>query len=144
RSANYARLLRVPIYRVALVETFKVALLVTLLSVLLAYPLAYLMAASRPRTRQILTVLVLLPFWMSALVRTTAWLILLQRNGVLNSVLLATGLTRQPIAFVYNLPGVLIGMTHVLMPFIVLPLAAAFRSVDPALIQAAEGLGAGS
>jgi putative spermidine/putrescine transport system permease protein len=142
--ANYARLLRVPIYRVAFVETFEIAVLVTLLSIVLSYPLAYLMAASRPRTRQVLMVLVLLPFWMSALVRTTAWLILLQHNGILNTTLVASGLVSQPIAFVYNLPGVLIGMTHVLMPFIVLPLAAAFRGIDSALIQAAEGLGAGS
>ncbi len=89
-------------------------------------------------------VLVLLPFWMSALVRTTAWLILLQRNGILNSVLVGSGVIGHPLAFVYNLPGVLIGMTHVLMPFVVLPLAAAFRGIDPALVQAAEGLGAGS
>lgn len=142
--ANYARLLRVPIYRVALMETFEIAVLVTLLSVLLSYPLAYLMAASRPRTRQVLMMLVLLPFWMSALVRTTAWLILLQRNGILNTLLLGSGMTDHPLAFVYNLPGVLIGMTHVLMPFIVLPLAGAFRNIDPALMQAAEGLGAGS
>jgi putative spermidine/putrescine transport system permease protein len=142
--ANYARLLQVPIYRVALVETFEIALLVTLLSIVLSYPLAYLMAASRPRTRQVLMVLVLLPFWMSALVRTTAWLILLQHNGVLNTTLIASGLVSQPVAFVYNLPGVLVGMTHVLMPFIVLPLAAAFHGIDSALIQAAEGLGAGS
>lgn len=141
--ANYARLVRVPIYRVALIETFKIAALVTILSVLLSYPLAYVIAAARPRTRQILLALVLVPFWMSALVRTTAWLILLQHNGILNSLLVGSGLLRQPVAFVYNLPGVLIGMTHVLMPFVVLPLAAAFRGIDPALVQAAEGLGAG-
>ena len=142
--ANYTRLLRVPIYRVAFQETFEIAALVTLLSILLSYPLAYLMASSRPRLRRILMVLVLLPFWMSALVRTTAWLILLQRNGILNTVLVDAGLIDRPLALVYNLPGVLIGITHVLMPFVVLPLASAFRSVDPLLVQAAEGLGAGS
>jgi len=141
--ANYARLVRVPIYRVALIETFKIAALVTIFSVLLSYPLAYVIAAARPHTRQILLALVLVPFWMSALVRTTAWLILLQHNGILNSLLVGSGMLRQPVAFVYNLPGVLIGMTHVLMPFVVLPLAAAFRGIDPALVQAAEGLGAG-
>jgi len=142
--ANYARLIRVPIYRVALMETLEIAALVTLLSIVLSYPLAYLIAASRPRTRKVLMMLVLLPFWMSALVRTTAWLILLQHNGILNTVLVDSGLISHPLALVYNLPGVLIGMTHVLMPFIVLPLAAAFRGVDPALVRAAEGLGAGS
>lgn len=142
--ANYVRLLRVPVYRISLVETFKIAALVTLLSVLLSYPLAYLMSASELRTRRALTVMVLLPFWMSALVRTTAWIILLQRNGVLNTVLLGSGLVGHPIAFVYNLSGVLIGMTQVLMPFVTLPLAAAFRGIDPGFVRAAEGLGAGS
>jgi ABC-type spermidine/putrescine transport system permease subunit II len=87
--------------------------------------------------------LVLLPFWTSALVRTTAWIILLQSNGVVNQLLMAGGLTSSPIAFVYNLSGVLIGMTHVLMPFVVLPLYAAFRSLELSTVQAAEGLGAG-
>lgn len=142
--AHFTHLWRVPIYGASFVITFEIAALVTLLSILLSYPLAYLMAASRPRTRQILTMLVLLPFWMSALVRTTAWLILLQHNGVINALLMGSGLLHRPLAMIYNMPGVLIGMTHVLMPFIVLPLAASFRNVDPVLIQAAEGLGAGS
>jgi ABC-type spermidine/putrescine transport system permease subunit II len=87
---------------------------------------------------------VLLPFWTSALVRTTAWIILLQRRGVLNAVLTSTGLIDEPVAFVFNLSGVLIGMIHVLMPFVVLPLYAAFRAIDRNLLLAAEGLGAGA
>lgn len=139
----YARIADVPVYRRVLANTFSIGLLVTLFSVLLSYPLAYVLATVSVTARKILFVVVLLPFWTSALVRTTAWIILLQRNGVLNELLMSGGLIEDPIAFVYNLSGVLIGMTHVLMPFVVLPLYAAFRAVDRSLIEAAEGLGAG-
>ncbi|SEF15836.1 putative spermidine/putrescine transport system permease protein [Rhizobiales bacterium GAS191] len=140
---NYLRILEVPAYRTSLVTTFEISAMVTLISVVMSYPVAYLMASVRPRLAKVLTLCVLLPFWTSALVRTTAWIILLQRNGVLNSMLVGSGLIREPIAFVYNLPGVLIGMSHVLMPFVVLPLYGAFRGIDPSVVQAAETLGAG-
>jgi putative spermidine/putrescine transport system permease protein len=142
--ANYARIIAVPIYRVAIIETFEIATVTTLLCVIIGLPVAYLLAVSPPWLRRILMMLVLLPFWTSALVRTTAWIILLQPNGIVNTALLGAGLTTHPIAFVYNLAGVLIGMTHVLMPFVVLPLYASFRALDATLPQAAEGLGAGS
>lgn len=140
---HYRRLIDVPVYRSVLWSTLSISALVTLLAVVMSYPLAYLMATVSDRTRNILVVVVLLPFWTSSLVRTTAWIILLQSNGVVNKALMASGLTDAPIAFVYNLSGVLIGMTHVLMPFVVLPLYAAFRSLDLSIVQAAEGLGAG-
>jgi ABC-type spermidine/putrescine transport system permease subunit I len=141
--ANYRRLIEVPVYRGVLFNTFAISAMVTVLCVLLSYPLAYLMATVGPRTLRLLVLVVLLPFWTSALVRTTAWIILLQRNGVLNQILTGSGLLTDPIPFVYNLSGVLIGMTHVLMPFVVLPLLAAFRSLDRSVVQAAESLGAG-
>ncbi len=141
-TAAYIRLVEAPVYRVALGNTLMIAGLVTALSIVMAYPLAYLMASTSRTMAQLLLFVVLLPFWTSALVRTTAWIVLLQRNGVVNDLLLGTGLVDQPVAFVYNLSGVLIGMTHVLMPFVVLPLYAAFRGFDRTLAQAAEGLGA--
>jgi putative spermidine/putrescine transport system permease protein len=141
---NYVRIFTVPAYRIAIVETFEIATLTTLLCVLLSIPVAYLLAVSSQTARGLLMMLVLLPFWTSALVRTTAWIILLQPNGIVNATLIGAGLTKTPIAFVYNLAGVLIGMTHVLMPFVVLPLYASLRALDPTLPQAAEGLGAGS
>jgi len=141
---HYQRLWETPIYRRALGTTLMIASLVTVLSVLLSYPLAYLLATSGPVAARLLLFVVLLPFWTSALVRTAAWIVLLQRNGVLNSLLTGSGLLAEPMAFVYNLSGVLIGMTHVLMPFVVLPLYAAFRGLDANLVQAARGLGAGS
>lgn len=140
---HYERIFTVPVYTRVLTNTFVISILVTVLCVIFSYPVAYLLATVSPRTRKILLVVVLLPFWTSALVRTTAWIIILQRNGILNSLLTSTGITDQPIAFVYNLSGVLIGMTHVLMPFVVLPLYAAFRTIDRSLLQAAQSLGAG-
>ncbi|MDR3439836.1 ABC transporter permease subunit [Telmatospirillum sp.] len=129
-------------YLQAFQNTMVIASLVTILSVVFAYPLAYLLATLRQTIAKILFLVVLLPFWTSALVRTTGWIILLQKNGIVNDLLRGVGLTDQPIAFVFNLTGVLIGMTHVLMPFVVLPLYASFRSVDRSVILAAEGLGA--
>ncbi|MGO4669779.1 ABC transporter permease subunit [Bosea sp. 2RAB26] len=141
--AHFRRMVEVPVYRSVLATTLGIAGLVTVLAVLASYPLAYVMATVGPRMRALLMLLVLLPFWTSALVRTTAWIILLQSNGVINKLLMGAGLTSTPIAFIYNLSGVLIGMTHVLMPFIVLPLYAAFRNLELSTVQAAEGLGAG-
>ena len=140
---HYHHLLITPIYRQALSNTLIIATLVTVLSIILSYPLAYLIATVKVSTAKILFIVVLLPFWTSALVRTTAWIIILQRNGVLNELLTSTGILDEPMAFVYNLNGVLVGMTHVLMPFVVLPLYASFRGIDRSLIQAAEGMGAG-
>ncbi|MCG8356206.1 MAG: ABC transporter permease subunit [Kiloniellales bacterium] len=140
----YRHVLVRPVYLQAMTNTFVIAALVTLLSVVMAYPLAYLLATVPPAAARLLFLVVLLPFWTSALVRTTAWIILLQRKGILNTLLIDAGILEQPIAFVYNLSGVLIGMTHVLMPFVVLPLYAAFCGLDRSLVQAAEGLGAGA
>lgn len=142
--APYIKIFTSPAYRVPLINTFVISALVTIGCVIVSYPLAYMMATMGPVAAQIVMFVVLLPFWTSALVRTTAWIILLQRQGVLNTLLTSTGLIDEPIAFVFNLSGVLIGMIHVLMPFVVLPLYAAFRGVDRNLLLAAESLGAGT
>lgn len=140
--APYLKILESPAYRVPLLNTFAISAMVTLGCVVFGYPLAYVMATLGPNAARLIVFIVLLPFWTSALVRTTAWIILLQRRGVVNSVLTSTGLVEEPLAFIFNLSGVLIGMIHVLMPFVVLPLYAAFRSIDRNLLRAAEGLGA--
>lgn len=140
----YAKMTTSVIYQRAFANTFIIAGLVTAIALLAAYPLAYLMASVPPRTARILTFVVLLPFWTSALVRTAAWMVLLQRNGAVNTALTGVGIVDEPVAFLYNLPAVIIGMVHVLLPFVVLPLYAAFRALDGQLLQAAEGLGAGT
>lgn len=138
----YYKMATSALYQRALANTFVIAFLVMACCLLAAYPLAYVMASVSPVTASLLTFVVLLPFWTSALVRTAAWMIILQRNGIANAILLSIGVTDEPVAFLYNLSGVIIGMAHVLLPFMVMPLYAAFRAMDGQLLQAAAGLGA--
>ena len=138
---NYARLLR-PAYVASFLTTFKVAGLVTVICVLFGYPVAYLLSQLSPRAAQILMVFVILPFWTSVLVRTYAWLVLLQRKGVINDWLLSVGAIEQPLALVHNLTGTVIGMVHVMLPFLILPLYASMKAIDPVLLRAAANCGA--
>lgn len=138
----YHRALTGPAYLDVFLLTFWIASVVTVVTLLLGYPVAYLLATTTPGWRAAGFLLVLLPLWTSVLVRTYAWMVLLGRNGVVNKALVAWGLTERPIGFLYTTTGVLIGMVHVLLPYMVLPLYSALRRLDPALMQAAEGLGA--
>lgn len=122
--------------------TLKIAGIVTVFCLLLGYPLSYWLATTTPSWRSIGFALLLLPFWISVLVRTYAWMILLGRNGVVNRNLMALGLIDAPLPLLHNTTGVVIGMVHVLLPYMVFPLYAVMRRVDPALLSAAEGLGA--
>jgi len=138
----YEKALTSELYRQVIGETFMIAAMVTLGTLLLGYPVAYLMATSG-RVWQILGIaFVLLPFWTSILVRTYAWMVLLGRNGVVNRGLLGWGVIDAPLPLLNNLTGVLIGMVHVLLPYMILPIFNAVRKVDPNLLLAAEGLGA--
>jgi putative spermidine/putrescine transport system permease protein/spermidine/putrescine transport system permease protein len=112
------------------------------LSGVLAYPVALLLARLSGWRARIVLVIVLLPLWTSLLVRTFAWLVLLQRHGLINSTLLSLGVIDAPLGLVNNLTGTVIGMTHVMVPFVVLPLTAALQAVDPLLYRAAQSLGA--
>jgi putative spermidine/putrescine transport system permease protein len=123
-------------------RTFWVSTLVTAVCLLLGYPVAYLLATLPARSRSLLMFFVLLPFWTSALVRTTAWLVLLQRNGVVNSFLLRLGLVTEPLPLVFNRIGVVIAMTQVLLPFMILPIYSVMRGIDPQHVRAATSLGA--
>lgn len=140
--ANYLKFFDSPVYPLALLYTLGMALAVTLLCLLLGYPFAYLMHRSRPGWRLLLTLVVLLPFWSSLLVRTYAWTILLRDTGVINWALMALGLIERPIALMGNSVGVLIGMTHIMLPFLVLPLYAAMQRIDDRLLVASASLGA--
>ena len=127
-----------------LLRTTRISVVVTLVCLLAAYPVAYVMTRVGPAWFRVLMVFVLLPLWTSILVRTYAWMVLLGRNGVVNKSLIAVGAIDEPLALLHNELGVVIGMVHVLMPYMVLPIYAAMRRVDPDLLQAAEGLGAGT
>ncbi len=123
-------------------RTFKISAIVALLCAALGYPLAYLLASLPERKANPLLILVLLPFWTSALVRTAAWAVLLQTNGVVNNALQYVGLVDAPLQLIYNRVGVYIAMTHVLLPFFILPLYGVMRGVSPIAMQAASSLGA--
>ncbi len=123
-------------------NTIRIATLTTLLCVLLGYPYAYAIKRAGSKTRVVLTALVLMPFWVSVLTRTFAWVGLLQDTGVINSFLLSHGWISDPIALIRTPWGVLIGMVHVLLPYMVISLMNAMSSIDSSLLQAAESLGA--
>lgn len=140
--ANYALFFQSPLYRNVLWTTLWTSLVVTVVCLVLGYPYAYVMNLSGPKVAAVLGALVLLPFWSSFLVRSYAWMVLLQNNGVINQALMRAGVIDQPIQLMRNTLGVAIGLTHIFLPFMVLPIYAAMRRVDPDLVPAAGTLGA--
>lgn len=143
-AQHYVRIFTVPAYLKVLGVTFRISLSVALICLVLGYPLASVMANVSPRTANRLLGLVLLPFWTSVLVRTYGWMVLLQERGVVNSLLRSVGVIESPLPLMYNRAGVIIGMVHVLLPFMTLPLYAVMRGIDPDLMRAARSLGGGS
>jgi len=139
---SYRQIVRVPVYLDVILRTFRVSAMVTLACVALGYPLAYVLVSLRPRLARLLMILVVLPFFTSIIVRTYAWMVLLGSNGIVNTYLVASGLAAKPLPLLYNEAGVLLGMTYVLLPFMVLTLYSVMRSIDPALSRAAHSLGA--
>ena len=130
------------IYVTLFQRTLLVAGAVTGLCFLLGYPLAYYISQQSERTRNLLLILVLLPFWTSLLVRTTSWIALLQTNGVVNDLIAFVGGEGARLDLMHNMTGTLIAMTHVLLPFMILPTYSVMLSVPPALTRAAVSLGA--
>ncbi len=132
------------IYRDVILRTFAISGSVMLICLLLGYPLAYWIATAPPATARKLMLLVLLPFWTSLLVRTTAWVVVLQSGGVVNSLLGWLGVIdpAHPVELIHNRIGVLIAMTHILLPFMVLPIFSVMKSIPPNYMRAAASLGA--
>ncbi|WP_223426281.1 ABC transporter permease [Tateyamaria pelophila] len=131
----------VQIYKQLYTKTLKMALTITVLTLLLGYPLAFFMSQASDSLSNFLMVFVLLPFWTSLLVRTTAWIALLQAGGVVNSSLIWLGITDEPIELLYNEFSTILAMTHILLPFMVLPLYAVMRGIDPSFMRAAISMG---
>jgi putative spermidine/putrescine transport system permease protein len=124
-----------------LLRTFEISAVVTLWSLLLAYPLAYWLSTLQARQANVLMILVLVPFWTSILVRVAAWIVLLQREGLVNKALVGMGLIEQPLTLLFNRTGVIIAMVHILLPFMILPLYSVMKSVPPTYLRAAVSLG---
>jgi putative spermidine/putrescine transport system permease protein/spermidine/putrescine transport system permease protein len=141
-AANYMRLVEQPSYLKTLVMTFKVSFIVTIVCLLLGYPLAYLLSQLPRRAAGILMISVILPFWTSVLVRTYAWLVILQRRGLVNDWLVGLGIVDEPLQLAHNFTGVIVGMSHVMLPFLVLPLYASMKAIDRDYLRAGLNLGA--
>ena len=139
---HYLRMLEQPSYARTFRTTFEVSLLTTAICVLLGYPLAYFLSQLPRRAANLCMIAVLLPFWTSLLVRTYAWLVLLQRQGLINKWGISLGLWDEPLALVHNLTGTLIGMVHIMLPFMILPVYGSMRAIDRDYLKAAANLGA--
>lgn len=138
---NYAQLLSPSVLRVAL-TTLRICLITTVVTVVLGYIVAYCWVHAGPRGQRLMLVGILLPLWVSALVRAFAWITLLRREGIINATLMNVGVIDTPLPLLWNELGVIIGVVHYMLPYGILPLAANLRGIDPALIAAARGLGA--
>ena len=125
-------------------RTLEISLVVTIACLLLGYPVAYLLAGLPVRSANLLLILVLLPFWTSLLVRTTAWIAMLQGQGVLNDLFVVFGFATDDDRFslIYNKTGTLIAMTHILLPFMILPLYSVMKTIPPSYVRAARSMGA--
>ncbi|MFI4988906.1 MAG: ABC transporter permease [Alphaproteobacteria bacterium] len=140
---NYRRLIEQASYARIFRTTFEVSFVTTGMCILFGYPLAYFLSQLPRRAANLCLIAVLLPLWTSLLVRTYAWLVLLQREGLVNSWGIKLGLWAEPLTLVHNLGGTLVGMVHVLLPFLVLPVYGSMRAIDRDYIKAAANLGAG-
>ena len=139
---NYETLLGSATYLRIFLNTFLVAGAVTAISVLVGYPVAWLLAIMPEKRSRLVLAIIILSMWTNLLARTYAWMVLLQRTGVINKTLMALGLIDAPLPLVNNLVGVTIGMTYIMLPFVILPLMGVIRTIDPAILRAAALCGA--
>jgi putative spermidine/putrescine transport system permease protein len=138
----YERMWRTPVYGRVFWITLKISLLTTVFAALLGYPAAYFLASVRPRTRQLLLLCVIVPFFLSVLVRNYVWIVLLQRTGLVNRLLTEWGLVSAPLDLMYNELGVLIAMVNMLLPYMIFPVLSALLAIPPELRHASASLGA--
>lgn len=139
----FAHIFSNSVYLKVLWVTLKISLIVTFISLIVTYPIAYLLINIESRLwTNIIIALTMIPFWISLLVRTFSWMIILQREGIVNQFLMNLGLIDEPLKLLYSTPGVIIGMVHVLYPYMFFSLYSVMRGIDHRLVDAAEGLGA--
>ncbi|BBK32832.1 putative spermidine/putrescine transport system permease protein [Stella humosa] len=138
----YAKVFADGLYTTIFLRTFQIALMVTAAALLIGYPVAFFLATTTPGWRALGFALVMLPFWTSVLVRTYAWMIILGRNGIVNRFLIDYGFIDRPLTLLNTRFAVVLGMVHVMLPFMILPLYSAIARVDPDFARAARGMGA--
>jgi ABC-type spermidine/putrescine transport system permease subunit I len=141
-TKHYVRLFTRPVYLRILRVTFEAAFFTTIGTLILGYPVAYLLANVAGKIRPLLLTLVVVPFWTSVLVRTYGWMALLGNNGIINRMLQDTGIITNPLSLLFNRTGVLIGMIHVMLPYMVLPIYSVMWGIPHEYMQAAANLGA--
>jgi ABC-type spermidine/putrescine transport system permease subunit I len=139
---HYEQIIASDVYINVLISTMKVGVTVAMLCLIVGYPLAYFLTRLTGRWLMVTMIFVLIPFWISALVRNYAWIVILNRRGIVNSTLMALGVINEPLELMYNLTGVIIGMSYVLMPIMILALYAAMKGIDPQYARASASLGA--
>ncbi len=140
---HYRHFFREPLYGFILFRTMRIAAYVTVICFLLGYPVAYVMAhMKKKRLSNLLMICVLLPFFTSILVRSYAWIVILQTKGLINSLLISIGIIERPLSLLYNEIAVILGMVHILLPFMILPIYSVLKNIDRNLLRAARNLGA--
>jgi ABC-type spermidine/putrescine transport system permease subunit I len=139
----YARVIEVSTYLQVLLRTVLFAIATAAICLALGYPVAFKLATARPLTKALILACVLLPFWTNLLVRSYGWILILNPRGIINMGLMELGAISSPLELVYNATGVIIGMSHIMLPFAILPLYAVMIRLDPQLANAARTLGAG-
>lgn len=138
----YQQIFTTPIFLRVIGETFRVSLIVTVVTVVVAYPYAYAMAHGGRSVLLLLTIALLIPFWVSLLLRSFSWIVLLQNSGLINDFLIAMGLIDKPLRLIRTPLGVTIGMVHILLPYAVLPLYTVMKKIDLRLMEASSICGA--
>ncbi|CAM5795869.1 ABC transporter permease [Brevibacillus borstelensis] len=138
---NYVRFFD-PLYFKILWISCVLAFFTTAICLVLGYPFAYIVARSPINYRNILMLLIIVPFWTNSLIRTYAWIVLLRTEGVINTILMQLGIISQPLPLLYNETAVLIGLVYTMLPFMVLPLYASIEKLDKSLLEASSDLGA--
>lgn len=141
---NFSFLLTDKLYVITYLKSVLMAAIATLLCLALGFPMAYGIARARDEVRSLLLLLVVLPFWISFLLRVYAWMGLLNNYGVINNFLLWLGVVEQPIQFLYTDFAIFVGLTYSYLPFMILPLYATLERMDESLVEAAQDLGASS
>ena len=139
---NYERIFTSESVQRVIITTLRICLITTVLALLLGYGIAYTITLASPRAKGWWILAVLVPLWISVLVRAFAWVTLLRRQGLVNNTLINAGVITEPLPLVWNEFGIIVGMVHYMVPFAVLPMLASMREIDPRLLAAARGLGA--
>ena len=140
---HYRHFFREPLYGFILIRTIRIAAYVTLICFLIGYPVAYFLASLKNRkVSNLLMICVLLPFFTSILVRSYAWIVIFQTKGLINSLFLALGIIERPLSILYTEMAVIIGMVHIMLPFMIMPVYSVLKNLDRNLLRAARNLGA--